>query len=448
MDFEMKALFALLALFMDCSANALSTERINLSTEGVEATGGNSFASTTSADGNLVVFSSLANNLDPLDTNTVTDIYLKNRSTGSLTLVSRGPNGVGDASSSNPVISADGSTVVFASAATNLIANDTNGVVDVFAYYVAFGGIQRISESNASIFPIQGNGASGSCASNCFSVSDDGRYIAFESLASNFSSIDTDSVSDIYVRDRIGQATILISQTTLGSLGSGPLGSNKPAISGNGRFVIFESSRVLETADTNNTGDIYLRDIQSNSTTRVNTSATGAATTTGFSARPSISRDGTIVAFRSVSNELVPGDSSPISQRDVFVKNLNTGAIRRAEIPGGGDPNGDSNEAFISGDGASLVFHSAASNFVPTDSNGVEDVFLMRINTGTIERLSLTSTNIQAIGASTFPKCNADCSKVVYESSATNLVAGDTNTRTDIFLTTLNEDLLFRNGFE
>ncbi len=443
----MKKLLLASSLWAATSAFALTTVRINTTTTGTQAAGGNSFAAAISADGNWVAFTSLANNLDPADTNTVTDTYLKNLNSGQLSLVSKGATGVGNAASNLPAISADARYVAFVSAATNLVANDTNGFADVFLYDVSNATLELVSINSAGV-QANGNSGAGACGSNCFSISADGRYVAFESTATNLSPIDPDSINDIYVRDRQLGTTVLVSQTTAGQLGSGGLGSNKPAISANGRYIAFESSRILEVDDTNNTGDIYLRDLVAGTTARINTSISGASTSAGFSARPSISDDGRIVAFRSLSNELVPSDNSAPTQRDVFVKNLTTGAIRRAEIPGGGDPNGDSNELSLSGDGQFLIFHSLASNFGAGDTNGVEDIFRMNIATGAVERLSLSSENLEATGSSQFPKVNRDGNTSVYESSASNLVTGDSNARTDIFVTEFAGDLLFESGFE
>jgi hypothetical protein len=438
--------FLLLAALLCPAAHAVTTRRVSTTSNDVEATGGNSFASAVSGNGRLVAFSSLATNLDPADGNTLNDIYLKDTQTGQLTLVSRGANGVGNASSNLPQLSADGRFVAFVSAASNLVANDTNGTSDVFVYTVSTGALEIVSVSSTGA---QANGASGagSCGGNCFSLSADGRFVAFESLATNLAALDIDTASDIFLRDRQTGTTTLVSQTSAGQLGSGSIGSNRPAISGNGQFVVFESSRVLEASDTNNTGDIYLRNLSAGTTVRVNTSATGAFTTSGFSARPSINNDGTIVAFRSVSNELVPNDNTSTTQRDIFVKNVSTGAIQRVQAPAV-EPNGDSNELSLSGDGAVLYFHSAATNLIADDTNAVEDIFKRTVATGAIERVSLSTTGTQGSGASLFPKSNNDGTVVTFESSAANLVVSDTNARTDVFATVVDSDSLFANGFE
>jgi Tol biopolymer transport system component len=435
---------ALLLAMLSSSALAATT-RVNTTLSGQEATGGNSFAASVSANGSKVAFSTLANNLDPLDTNTVVDVYVKDIASGVLTLVSLGANGVGTASSNLPQISADGSVIAFVSASPNLVAGDTNGVADVFVYKLSDATLERVSVSTGG-GESNGSSSAGACGSNCFSLSADGRFVAFESSASNLSALDSDTTVDIYLRDRQNGTTTLVSQTSAGALGTGPLGSNKPSISANGRYIAFESSRVLEASDTNNTGDIYLRDTVNATTVRVNTTAAGGFTTTGFSARPSISADGSVVAFRSISNELVPGDTSPATQRDVFVKTISSGAIVRVTAAGA-DPNGDSNELALSGDGNVLLFHSGASNLVSGDTNGFIDVFRLVLATGAIERVSVASSGVEATNESSFPDTNMDGSVSVFESIATNLVPGDSNARTDIFRAS-SSDALFANGFE
>ncbi len=154
-----------------------------------------------------------------------------------------------------------------------------------------------------------------------------------------------------------------------------------------------------------------------------------------------------------ISRELVPNDLTSVNQRDVFVKNLTTGEIRRAEALGGGDPNDTSNELAISGDGKILVFHSLASNLVAGDTNARQDVFQMDVATGVIERISLAAGGIEANNDSAFPDTNETASVSVFESNASNLVAGDTNARNDIFssraaASSCAPDAIFCSGFE
>jgi Tol biopolymer transport system component len=422
-------------------ATALDAATINrVSTDAANAeTSGASFAGMPDSAGARVVFVSNASTLAPNDANNLNDVFVKVIASGAVILASRTPAGAsGTGTSNGPAISANGQFVAYNSSAADLVASDTNATSDIFRYSLVDQSVVRVSVASGNV---EANGASVGTPA----LSADGRYIAFESRASNLDPIDSDTVADIYRHDTQTGQTILISQSSAGQLGSGPLGSNRPTISSDGRYVAFESSRVLEPGDANSTGDIYLRDVQSGTTIRVNTSAANVAPTLGFSARPSLSASGRLIAFRSLSNELTPGDGTT-SLRDIFVKNLDTQAIFRVTPRGGADPNGDSNELDLSDDGQTLIFHSLASNLTSGDSNGRQDVFRLTIATRALERLSVTSSGEGNDDAS-FPQSNGDGTRIAFESAATNLVPADTNARLDVFLATGSE-LIFSDGFD
>jgi len=429
------------ALALSASVGAVTTTRVSTDASGQQATVAGSFAADIDASGTFIVFSSAAANLVATDSNGLSDIFLKNRLSGAITLISRNTLGASATGVSNaPSISADGLFVAFNSAAADLVAGDNNGRTDIFVYSVASSTIERISVNSAAV---EGNGQSVGTPA----ISANGRFIAFESFASNLSVIDSDVIVDIFLRDRQTSSTVLLSQTSGGALGSGPLGSNRPTINADGRYIAFESSRVLVADDDNFTGDIYLRDTQAGTTIRVNSSASGVFPTAGFSGRPSLAASGRLIAFRSLSDTLVPNDGTSLL-RDIFIKNLDSGAITRVTAPGQTDPNSDSNELHLSATGNALVFHSLASNFSGDDTNGRQDIFRLTIASGAIERISLASSGAQADDQSGFPRSNENGSVAAYESSATNLVGDDSNGRLDVFATVIPSDLIFRDGFE
>lgn len=433
-------LTALIGIVLCSTAISVTTIRVSTDSNETQATGNDSIAGAVDGSGNLVVFSSGATNLVANDANSSNDVFVKNRSTGGIILASRNGSGVTATGTSNaPSISADGNFVAFNSAATDLVANDTNMRSDVFVFNIANGTVSRVSINSTAA---EANGQSAGTPA----ISANGRYVAFESTATNLVAIDTDTVADIYRHDRQTGATILISQTTAGALGGGSLGSNRPSISADGRYVAFESSRVLVADDNNSTGDIYLRDVQAGTTIRVNSSAAGVFPSAGFSARPSLAGNGRLIAFRSLADTLVPNDGTS-TLRDIFVKNLDAGAIIRITAPGGVDPNGDSNELDLSADGSTLVFHSIANNLLADDQNSFQDIFRMKLNTGAIERISVATNGTASNEQSGFPRINGNGSVVAYESSATNLVDGDNNARLDVFAG-VGVDAIFGNGFE
>ena len=138
----------------------------------------------------------------------------------------------------------------------------------------------------------------------------------------------------------------------------------------------------------------------------------------------SVSADGTLVAFVSGSPNLVAGDTNGV--RDVFVRNLVTGTTTRASVGAGGQANGASSNARISADGRFVVFTSLASNLVAGDTNGVADVFERDLTTGQTTRVSVSAGGVQGNDASggAASGISADGGTISFSSAASNLVAG------------------------
>ena len=334
----------------------------------------------------------------------------------------------GNSSSERSAASADGRYVAFESAASNLVAGDTNGVSDVFLRDTVSGSTTRVSlgtggveANNWSLYP---------------AISADGRYVAFYSWASNLVAGDNNGFWDVFVRDT------LLGTTTRASLNSAgieaDLGGQEPSISGDGRYVAFASNATnLVGGDTNASYDIFVRDIVAGTTTRVSVAA-GGAQALGGSTYASISGDGLHVAFRSVAANLVAGDTNGLA--DVFVRGLTPGGTttRVSVGAGGGEGNGEaySYAPSISENGQFVTFSSNASNLVLDDTNGVYDVF--RRDTapaGTTTRVSLDSLDRQANNDSFETRICADGRYVAFTSFATNLVPTDaTGTYPDVFV--------------
>jgi len=222
----------------------------------VTSTGGpaasHSYNPAVSGDGMRVVFESVAANLVPGDVNGVADILLRNRLLGTTTLVSVSSSGAqANGLSSNCEISADGRYVVFSSLATNLVPNDVNGVRDIFLRDLQLGTTELVSLTSA--------GAQANNFSHDPDVSADGRYVTFRSAATNLHVGDPSNGDDIYVRDRVLGTTTHVSKSSTGALANSS--SNLPAISGDGRFVAFESNATnLVPNDTNDRRDIFFHD--------------------------------------------------------------------------------------------------------------------------------------------------------------------------------------------
>jgi Tol biopolymer transport system component len=377
-----------------------------------------------SADGRFVAFLSFASNLVPADTNGSDDIFVRDGTTHTTTRVSVSSTGAqGSNASAQPSISADGRFVAFRSFASNLVPGDTNGVLDLFVRDRTTHTTTRISVSSTGA---QGNG-------NSFdpSMSADGRFVAFDSDASNLVLNDTNFADDVFVRDRTTHTTRRVSVSSTGAQGND--GSSDPSISADGRFVAFRSSASnLVPGDTNGVLDLFVRDRTTHTTTRISVSSTGAQGNEN-SYDPSISGDGRFVAFFSFASNLMPADTNGVP--DIFVRDRTTHATTRVSLSSSGAQGDDlSLEPSISADGRFVAFDSSASNLVPGDTNGVQDVFVRDRVTHTTTRVSASSSGAQGDDSSFVPSISADGRFVAFDSSASNLVAGDTNAQPDMFV--------------
>ena len=339
----------------------------------------------------------------------------------------------GNGGSSVPSISADGRFVAFNSNATNLVPGDTNNRSDIFLRDLLTNTTTRVSVDSA------GNQGNGGFLLAVFipSISADGRFVAFASFVPNLVPGDTNDSADIFVRDTLTNTTTRVSLDSAGNQGNGGSfgGSSDPSISANGRFVAFASEASnLVPGDTNASDDIFLRDLSTNTTTRV--SVSGASNPgNGDSSNPSISADGRFVTFSSKASNLVPGDTN--NKEDIFVRDLSTNTTTNISVSGAGNQgNGDSGFSSISADGRFVAFSSEASNLVPGDTNNKEDIIVRDLSTNTTIRVSISDAGNEGNGLSYIPSISADGRFVAFSSDAANLVPGDTNSR-DIFVANL-----------
>jgi PKD repeat protein len=198
--------------------------------------------------------------------------------------------------------------------------------------------------------------------------------VVFLSDATNLVEGDTNGMSDIFVHDRLSGETRRVSVASDGTESN--LGSYDPLISADGRFVLFTSDASnLVSGDTNGVSDAFVHDSQSGETQRVSVASDGRQGNSRSYYHPSISADGRFVAFTSAATNLVYGDTN--LSHDVFVHDLQTGETRLVSLAAGGTQgNNHSVDPFISADGRLVAFHSAASNLVYSDTNGVADVFV------------------------------------------------------------------------
>lgn len=261
-------------------------------------------------------------------------------------------------------------------------------------------------------------------------ISADGRFVAFTSSASNLVSGDTNGVPDIFVRNLAEGTTIRASINSAGLQSN--LDSDAPSISADGTFIAFDSwASNLVSDDTNDQRDIFVHDLENATTIRVSIDSAGQQVA-GYSEGPSISADGRYVAFMSKGETLISGDTN--GRPDIFVRDLKKGATTRVSIDSAGDEAGNwSRSAAISANGNLVAFTSKAK-LVPGDTNGTWDAYVHNRSTG---ETNLVSASSLAVGADSYTievTISADGSIAAFSSPSTNLVANDTNNVSDVFI--------------
>lgn len=327
-------------------------------------------APVISADGRFVAFVTEASNLVTSDSNGVNDVYLWSRETGQIELISVRPNGrAGSQISDSPALSADGTFVAFASDAPDLIASDRNFARDVFVRDRSRGATERVSVTN--------NGGPINGSSDAPAISSNGRWVAFHSGAEGITSVATDRNWNIYVRDRTAQTTEIVSLRGADAQAEpGDSDSVYPAISGDGRFVIFHSlANNFTDAPPDDFLTVFIRDRQEKTLTAVSVSMNGEAPT-GDSYVDAINEDGRYVTYSSTDTRVVPG-GIPNVFRALLWDRL-SGTTQSLGVNAAGYPAGDA--VFLSRpsrDGRFVVFGSYAYELVPEDGNGVGDVFVL-----------------------------------------------------------------------
>jgi Tol biopolymer transport system component len=406
-------------------ALAATTDRVNLTSGGAQASGGASDQAKVSGNGRYVVFRSAATDLVTGDTNAVADIFLRDRTLGTTERISVSSAGAqADGASANPAITPDGRYVVFSSTATNLVASDTNGLGDIFIRDRTLGTTERVSLTNG------GAQATGG-ASSLPVVSQDGRYVAFESDATDLVAGDNNAARDVFVRDRTGATTERVSLTNGGAEASG----SRPSISSDGRYVTFESaSTTIVNGDTNGLTDVFIRDRTGATTERISVTSGGAQATGGAgSINAKISPNGRYVVFSSTTTDLVNGDTNGAA--DIFVRDRTAATTERVSLTNGGAQatGGPSLNPTISDDGRFVVFDSDATDLVTGDTNNRTDVFIRDRTVATTQRISLSSGGAEGGANATNGSVSCDGTVVAFDSFATNMVSGDTNGLQDVF---------------
>lgn len=393
------------------------TVRVSVDNNGRQSPDGQNFAPAVSANGRWVAFDSDADSFVPSDTNERTDIFVRDTRNGRTQRVSVSSTGQqADSHSFTPTISGDGRWVAFVSDATNLVPNDTNRGTDVFLHDRRTGRTKRLSvaldgreteggdspaiSANGRIVafnagkPLRSIGTDEDLdgtfvydtktgrreripyiGGEDLSLSGDGRLLVFASEARDLVPNDRNRKYDCFLYDRKTRKMRLVSVDDKGRQGNGE--STGPAISANGRFVAFASSASnLVRGDTNKADDVFVRDLKTGRTSRASLTSKGRQATQG-SGGPVLSADGRWLVFLSQADLTAPS-LFDLTHFDVFLLDRTTRTLVRVNIaPGGNGADGPTTSyPAISGDGRHVAFSSRASNLVPGDTNGLDDVFV------------------------------------------------------------------------
>jgi Tol biopolymer transport system component len=427
-------LVSLVTVMVLASSGCSFLVRLSQSGDGTQASG-TSEGPALSADGRYAVFASNAPTLVPLDTNGGSDVFFRDLQAGTIERVSIADDeseGIPGSVFGRPALSADGRYIAFAASMPNLVAEDENGVIDIFVRDRFASTTERVSVATGGA---EAHGASGNPV-----ISDDGNFVAFVSSAPDLVPDDDNGFVDAFVHDRQNDTTTRVSVASDGTEANGPseptdVFDTPLALSATGRFVVFASSASnLVSGDlTNGAVDVFLHDLQSSSTERISV-ASDESGANAASDQPSVSDDGRYVAFRSQADNLDPADTNP--NEDVFVRDPQLG-VTSVESQGTAPPQAvTSQQPALNGDGRWLAFRSSADNLVPGDSNVNEDIFVKDIGgNNAIRRVSLTGGDGQADSFSgPHLAISSDGFYVGFMSDAVNLVTPDTNETSDVFV--------------
>jgi Tol biopolymer transport system component len=356
-----------------------ATVLVSANTAGTGSGNGQSFAPLMTPDGRFILFSSFATDLTTVtDGNNDSDLFVRDMQTGTTRMVSRNSTGTAAGSGGTPpfesAISDDGRYVAFTSYASNLVSNDTNGTnPDVF---------QRDMQNDSTVLVSRNASGTGSGSGNSIapSMTPDGRYVAFDSNATDLTVIATSGFK-VFRRDMQTGATALVSTNSAGNAGvSGDAFKDPGCMTDDGRYVLFRTTApdAVATTDGNGTDDIFVRDLQGNSTALVSINAAGTATGNDASFTGAIAAGGGFVAFASRATNLEGVNANGTS--DIFIRDLQAGTTLLASSNelgsnGGGADSASSLPILVGADGRLVAWESSASDLAPSDANNNDDVF-------------------------------------------------------------------------
>ena len=406
---------------VDVFARAPGAGVPELLSKAIGVTGNNySYDEHISADGSKVAYVSYAANLVPNDTNAVNDVFLRDLVLGTNQLISvnAANNGSGFFPADQPCLSSDGHYVAY----HLTLPNDGNGnpTGDIYLR-------DTVAKTNLLISLNRFGTAGGNGDSHDPEITPDGKFIVFGSTAANLVSNDVNGIlSDVFIRNRTNSAVELVSLNAAGTASANGH-SDFPTVSDDGRYVAFESfASNLGPADSNSHYDIYVRDRQTGSNILCSPNLAGTSGGNADSYFALISANGRFVTFLSDASNLVAGDTN--NATDIFVFDLNTRALQLvSRTPGGVPGNGISGFPSISADGRYVAFESGATNLVANDSNGdLYDVFVRDLIAGTTTLVSVNCAGTSSGNEASYaPQISGNGRYVAFQTYASDLVPGD-----------------------
>jgi hypothetical protein len=420
------AVIAILLILSSTTALAASTTLISRGSQ-KNPSNGPSGAPAASETGQFVAFRSSATNLDSERCdNGLSQIFVSDRNTGTIRCVSLNSNGrQGDQDSLAPSISADGRFIAFTSMATNLAGNECdNGFNQIYVRDRTSGTTRCVS--------VNSNGREANQHSDASSISADGTLIAFDSAATNLAGNKCDNgFNHIFVHDLSTDTTICVSVRTNGDEGNAD--SFDPSISADGRVVVFQSTATnLASRCNNGNSHIYVHNRVTGETSCVSVNNEGDQSN-GNNALARISGDGRFVAFQSDSTNVTTRCNNGRAQifvRDTVEKKTTCSSIDNHGTQG----NNDSVQPSISSNGRFVAFSSGATNLTSNRCMGGNMQAFVRDRADEKTKcVSLGPKNVQGNGASSSPSISANGSLVTFESDANNLAKKDTNNLQDVF---------------
>jgi hypothetical protein len=384
---------------------------------------GTSTGASLSGDGTKVAFVSRSTNLDPADTDSVNDVFVKDVVTGDIVLASTSDAGVkGNQDNWEATLSSDGSAVAFWSFATNLDAADSDLQRDVYVKDLVTGDLFLASASDAGV---KGNGDS-----DAPELLSDGTAVAFQSDADNLDPDDVDDTVDVYIKDLTTGDVVLASTSDSGVKGNGYSGF--PSLSGDGTRVAFVSTATnLDPADPDFLGDVYVKDLITGGIVVASTSDAGVKSDDD-SAGPSLAAAGTKVAFASKARNFDPADTDTL--HDAYVKDLVTGDITLASVPEAGVDAGVALGGVWLAPGGAKVAFDAIGSLDPADTDNPFDVYVRNLDTGDLTVASTSDTGVKGTKQDLGGPLTADGAAVAFESVSKNLDPGDVDNVSDIYV--------------